>query len=56
LLDRHIEKELPGVHDEIRTLLIATEAELANLGNEHPMVAYMRIFLTRYSIEHYNVA
>jgi hypothetical protein len=34
-----MEKELPGVRDEIRTLLIAAEGELANLGNENPMVS-----------------
>ena len=42
LLDRHITRMLPGVCDEIRTLLISIAAELANLGNEHSM----RIVLT----------
>ena len=46
LLDRHITRMLPGVCDEIRTLLISIAAELANLGNEHSIIAYMRIVLT----------
>ncbi|KAG4430258.1 hypothetical protein IFR05_014254 [Cadophora sp. M221] len=56
LLDRHIERELPKVRNEIQTLLASTEAELASLGDERPTLAHMRIFLTRCSMEYCNLA
>ncbi|KUJ16853.1 putative dynamin GTPase [Mollisia scopiformis] len=56
LLDRHIERELPKVRNEIKTLLAATEAELANFGDERPTPTHMRMFLTRRSMEYYNLA
>jgi hypothetical protein len=56
LLDRHIERELPKVRDEIKTLLITTKAELANLGDERATVAHMRMFLTRRTMEFNNLA
>lgn len=56
LLDRHIERELPKVRDEIRALLLSKEAELARLGEDRSTVAHMRMFLTRCSMEYYNLA
>ncbi|CZS94323.1 related to dynamin GTPase [Rhynchosporium graminicola] len=51
LLDGHIERELPKVRTEIKSLLASTEAQLANLGDERPSTAHMRMFLTRRSME-----
>jgi GTP-binding protein EngB required for normal cell division len=56
LLDRHIERELPKVRDEIRTLLAATEIQIASMGDERPTAAHMRMFLTRISMEYYSLA
>ncbi|KAH7317218.1 dynamin family protein [Rhexocercosporidium sp. MPI-PUGE-AT-0058] len=36
--------------------LASTEAELASLGDEHPMLAHMRMYLTRCSMEYCNLA
>lgn len=46
-LDGHIERELPKVRSEIKSLLASTETQLANLGDERPSTAHMRMFLTR---------
>lgn len=51
LLDGHIERELPKVRSEIKSLLANTEAQLATLGDERPSPAHMRMFLTRRSME-----
>ncbi|KAG4429202.1 hypothetical protein IFR05_015315 [Cadophora sp. M221] len=51
LLDGHIERELPKVRSEIKSLLASTEAQLANLGEERPSTAHMRMFLTRRRME-----
>lgn len=56
LLDRHIERELPKVRHEIKNLLAATEAELANFGDERLTPTHMRMCLTRRSMEYYNLA
>jgi GTPase SAR1 family protein len=56
LLDRHVERELPKVRNEIKSLLAETEARLANLGDERPTVAHMRMFLTRRSMEFHCLA
>jgi GTPase SAR1 family protein len=47
LLDKHIEKELPKVRDEIRHLISTTEQSLAALGDERPSLGHMRLFLSR---------
>ena len=56
LLDGHIERELPKVRSEIKSLLAGTEAQLANLGDERPSTAHMRMFLTRRSMEFHGLA
>ena len=56
LLGRHIERELPKVRNEIKTLLKDTEAELASLGDKRPTLAHKRMFLTRRSIEFHRLA
>ena len=56
LLNRHVERELPKVCNEIKDLLRKTEAELDNLGDERSTPAHMRTFLTRLSMEYYELA
>lgn len=50
LLDHHIEKELPKVRDEIKTLMAQTDQEIFSLGGERLTVADIRIFLTNLSM------
>jgi len=56
LLDRHVERELPKVRNEIKALLVKTENDIANLGDERPTPAHMRMFLTRRSMEYCELA
>ncbi|ETS76893.1 hypothetical protein PFICI_10767 [Pestalotiopsis fici W106-1] len=46
LLDRHIEKELPKVQNEVKQLLMATDTRLATLGPERTTALQIRGFLT----------
>lgn len=55
LLDRHIERELPKVREEIRSLISATEQDLANLGDERSTPGDLRIFLSRLSMQFHNL-
>ncbi len=56
LLDRHVARELPKVRNKIKILLVATEVELANFGDKRLTPTYMHMFLTRRSMEYYNLA
>ncbi|EXJ61698.1 dynamin GTPase [Cladophialophora yegresii CBS 114405] len=47
LLDRHIEKELPKVRNDVRKLLDKTESNLATMGEERDSPSKMRMLLTR---------
>lgn len=47
ILDRHTERELPKVREEVRTLLKGTEKELVGLGEDRPTSGQMRMFLSR---------
>ncbi|RFU28102.1 hypothetical protein B7463_g8219, partial [Scytalidium lignicola] len=47
LLDQHIERELPKVREEIRSLIAKTEQEIAALGEERPTIGHIRLFLSR---------
>jgi len=47
ILDRHTERELPKVREEVRTLLKSTEKELVGLGEDRPTSGQMRMFLSR---------
>lgn len=51
ILDQHIERELPKVREEVRTLLSQTEKELAALGDERTSVGHMRLFLSRLAMK-----
>ena len=45
VLDRHTERELPKVREEVRQLLKSTDKDLAALGEERPTAGQMRMFL-----------
>jgi hypothetical protein len=47
LLDRHIEKELPKVRNDVRKLLEKTESDLLTMGEERDTPSKMRMSLTR---------
>ncbi|KAJ5629793.1 Dynamin [Penicillium herquei] len=49
LLDKHIERELPKVREEIYRLLRRVEEEIDNLGPERSQAIQIRMFLTRVS-------
>ncbi|KAK3074199.1 hypothetical protein LTR53_003542 [Teratosphaeriaceae sp. CCFEE 6253] len=49
LLDRHTERELPKVRDELRVLLKSTERDITNLGEERPTVTHIRCSYLGYS-------
>ncbi|EWC48887.1 hypothetical protein DRE_00192 [Drechslerella stenobrocha 248] len=50
ILDEHIERELPKVHDDIRQLLSDTGGILALMGPERKSVGEMRVYLTEVSL------
>jgi hypothetical protein len=50
LLDRHIEKELPKVRQDVRKLLERTESDLAKMGEERDSPSKMRMLLTRWAM------
>ncbi|EKG13721.1 hypothetical protein MPH_09187 [Macrophomina phaseolina MS6] len=56
LLSAHIERELPKVRSEVSSLLAATERELEAMGEERPTVNHHRMFLTRLSMQFFNLA
>ena len=51
LLDRHIERELPKVRDEITLLITKTAEDLATLGEARPTPGHMRVFLSRIAMQ-----
>ncbi|KAJ6439095.1 dynamin GTPase [Purpureocillium lavendulum] len=55
LLDKHIERELPKVRDEIKRKLSSTEAELRSLGDARPNVGNIRSFVTDLSMTFYEL-
>ncbi|KAK3696625.1 hypothetical protein LTR37_017878 [Vermiconidia calcicola] len=56
LLDQHIERELPKVREEIRSLMKSTEQELATLPNERPTVGHLRMFLSSLAMQFHSLA
>ena len=56
LLDKHIERELPKVRDDVRMLLLQTEQELAALGEERSDPPRMRTYLTRLAMLFYQLS
>ncbi|KAK8008225.1 Interferon-induced GTP-binding protein Mx, partial [Apiospora marii] len=55
LLDRHIEKELPNVIEEIKHHLREAEASLALLGPERSTVSDIRFHVTKISMDYYHL-
>ncbi|KAI9830934.1 MAG: hypothetical protein M1819_005317 [Sarea resinae] len=55
LLDTHIERELPKVRKDVKSLLSQTDYELEQLGAERSSITQMRMFLTHVSMGFYNV-
>ncbi|KAJ6118957.1 Dynamin [Penicillium samsonianum] len=55
ILDRHIERELPKVREDIRRLLREKNEELDELGAERDSPNQIRMFLTKIGTNYYNV-
>ncbi|KAK4073273.1 hypothetical protein Purlil1_13112 [Purpureocillium lilacinum] len=55
LLDKHIERELPKVREEIKKKLASTEVELRSLGDARPTVGNIRSFITDLSMSFYEL-
>jgi hypothetical protein len=55
LLDRHTERELPKVREEVRILLKSTEKTIAGLGEERLTTSHMRMFLSRLAMRFHNL-
>ncbi|KAE8334174.1 hypothetical protein BDV24DRAFT_173954 [Aspergillus arachidicola] len=55
LLDSHIERELPKVHEDVRSLLNNLNDELASLGEERSSPNQIRVYLTRVSSDFHNL-
>ena len=55
LLDQHIERELPKVREEIRTLMRKTEREITAFGDDRPTVGHLRMFLSRLAMQFHNL-
>lgn len=55
-LDRHIERELPKVREEIKCLMMQTEKSLLGLGEERPTVAHLRMFLSSLAMRFHSLA
>ena len=56
LLDQHIERELPKVREEIKSLMSKIEQDIASLGEPRPSVGHLRIFLSRLATHFNNLA
>ncbi|KAK3686472.1 hypothetical protein LTR37_019791 [Vermiconidia calcicola] len=56
LLDQHIERELPKVREEIRSLIKSNEQDLATLPIERPTVGHLRMFLSSLSMQFHSLA
>ena len=55
LLDRHIERELPKVREEIRRLVAKTEQEIGTLGDERSTIVDFRIYLSRLAMQFHSL-
>lgn len=55
ILDRHIERELPKVREDIRHLLREKNEELDELGPERDSLNQIRMFLTKIGTNYYNL-
>ncbi|KAI6787842.1 hypothetical protein KC331_g4473 [Hortaea werneckii] len=55
LLNRHTEREMPKVREEVRILLKSTEKSISGLGEERPTTSHMRMFLSRLAMRYHNL-
>lgn len=55
LLNRHTEREMPKVREEVRSLLKSTEKSISGLGEERPSTSHMRMFLSRLAMRYHNL-
>ncbi|KAL8838823.1 MAG: hypothetical protein Q9170_001978 [Blastenia crenularia] len=55
LLDQHMERELPKVQEEVRTLMKKTEVAIRALGDERPTTGHLRMFLSRLAMRFYGL-
>ncbi|OAL48844.1 Dynamin family protein [Pyrenochaeta sp. DS3sAY3a] len=55
LLDSHIERELPKVRAEVKSLLLKIASELGQIGPERSTVSQTRSFLTQKSMEFFTL-
>ncbi|KAK1808515.1 hypothetical protein LTR12_017127 [Friedmanniomyces endolithicus] len=56
LLDRHIEKELPKVGEEIKAMIRTIEQEIVSLPPERPTVGHLRMFLSDLAMQYHGLA
>lgn len=56
LLDRHIERELPKVREEIRSMVREVESELVRLPQERPTATHLRMYLSDLAMQYHNLA
>lgn len=56
ILDRHTERELPKVRQEISALLSSTEKTLQDFGEERSGASQMRTFLSRLAMRFYSLS
>ncbi|KAK5173877.1 uncharacterized protein LTR77_002558 [Saxophila tyrrhenica] len=54
--DERIERELPKIREEIRTLIRKTESDLSQLPKERPTVGDMRTYLSRLAMQFHGLA
>jgi len=56
LRDRHIEKELPEVREEIKSTIRTREQEMFSLPPERPTISYLRMFLSDLAMQYHSLA
>ena len=56
LLDQHIERELPKVRQEIRSLMVKTENEMITLGEGRSTTGHLRAYLSRLAMRFHSLA
>ncbi|TKA61218.1 hypothetical protein B0A55_10932, partial [Friedmanniomyces simplex] len=56
LLNRHIEKELPKVREEIKSTIRTSEQEMFSLPPERPTISHLRMFLSDLAMQYHNIA
>ena len=55
LLDKHIERELPKVREDIRNLIQSVQQDLAAMGENRPTAGHIRMYLSRLAMQFHNL-